>query len=114
MRKAFKVTAGNWRGIGPLDDSAYALKDNLSDYDATQKIQPQTHHRQRHPPRLPMPQRHRRQNQTSTMPPFPKNLHTLQTRWSLHGQQRRHLSRLGQKRSRKRHLSLLKFHYNQV
>jgi len=37
MRKAFKVTSGNWRGIGPLDDSAYALKDNLSSYDARKK-----------------------------------------------------------------------------
>jgi hydrogenase expression/formation protein HypD len=37
MRKAFKVTSGNWRGIGSLDNSAYNLKDNLADYDARKK-----------------------------------------------------------------------------
>jgi hydrogenase expression/formation protein HypD len=37
MRRAFKVTGGNWRGIGSLENSAYALKDNLSDYDARMK-----------------------------------------------------------------------------
>ena len=37
MRKAFKVTSGNWRGIGKLDDSALQLKDSLAEYDARKK-----------------------------------------------------------------------------
>jgi hydrogenase expression/formation protein HypD len=37
MRKAFTVTAGNWRGIGSLDNSTLNLKDSLSEYDARKK-----------------------------------------------------------------------------
>ncbi len=37
MRKAFKVTSGNWRGIGKLDNSALQLKDSLAEYDARKK-----------------------------------------------------------------------------
>jgi len=37
LRKAFKVTAGNWRGIGSLENSAYALRDSFSQYDARKK-----------------------------------------------------------------------------
>jgi len=37
MRKAFEVTAGNWRGIGKLDNSALQLKQILADYDARKK-----------------------------------------------------------------------------
>jgi hydrogenase expression/formation protein HypD len=37
MRRAFKVTAGNWRGIGRLDDSALQLKDSLAEFDARKK-----------------------------------------------------------------------------
>jgi hydrogenase expression/formation protein HypD len=39
MRKAFKVTSGNWRGIGRLDDSALQLKDSLAEYDARKKYE---------------------------------------------------------------------------
>ncbi|HEX9261291.1 MAG TPA: hydrogenase formation protein HypD [Candidatus Bathyarchaeia archaeon] len=34
MRKAFMVSAGNWRGIGRLPDSALVLREELSDLDA--------------------------------------------------------------------------------
>ena len=34
MDKAFSVTAGNWRGIGRLPDSALTLREGLSDLDA--------------------------------------------------------------------------------
>jgi hydrogenase expression/formation protein HypD len=37
MEKAFTVTAGNWRGIGRLPDSALQLRDALSAYDARKK-----------------------------------------------------------------------------
>lgn len=37
MRKAFRVTAGNWRGIGKLPDSALQLRESLVDYDARKK-----------------------------------------------------------------------------
>jgi hydrogenase expression/formation protein HypD len=37
MEKAFTVTAGNWRGIGRLPDSALQLRENLSQYDARKK-----------------------------------------------------------------------------
>lgn len=37
MRKAFTVTAGNWRGIGKLDDSALQLRDSLAQFDARKK-----------------------------------------------------------------------------
>jgi len=37
MRKAFTVTAGNWRGIGKLDNSALQLKESLAEYDARKK-----------------------------------------------------------------------------
>ncbi len=37
MKKAFIVTAGNWRGIGKLDNSALQLKDFLAEYDARKK-----------------------------------------------------------------------------
>jgi len=37
IKKAFIVTAGNWRGIGKLDNSALQLKDFLAEYDARKK-----------------------------------------------------------------------------
>jgi hydrogenase expression/formation protein HypD len=38
MHKAFAVTAGNWRGIGRLPDSALTLRDELADLDAHTKF----------------------------------------------------------------------------
>ena len=37
MEKAFTVTAGNWRGIGRLPDSALQLRPSLDQFDARQK-----------------------------------------------------------------------------
>jgi hydrogenase expression/formation protein HypD len=37
MKKAFTVTAGNWRGIGRLPDSALQLRESLANYDARLK-----------------------------------------------------------------------------
>jgi hydrogenase expression/formation protein HypD len=37
MKKAFVVTAGNWRGIGRLPDSALNLREEFADYDARVK-----------------------------------------------------------------------------
>ncbi len=37
MKKAFNVTAGNWRGIGRLPDSALSLREEFADYDAPMK-----------------------------------------------------------------------------
>jgi hydrogenase expression/formation protein HypD len=37
MKKAFTVTAGNWRGIGRLPDSALHLRESLAQYDARLK-----------------------------------------------------------------------------
>jgi hydrogenase expression/formation protein HypD len=37
MRNAFDVTAGNWRGIGRLPDSALQLRESLIEYDARKK-----------------------------------------------------------------------------
>ncbi len=37
MNKAFIVTAGNWRGIGRLPDSALQLRESLAQYDARLK-----------------------------------------------------------------------------
>ena len=37
MDKAFKVAAGNWRGIGRLPDSALLLRNELANYDARAK-----------------------------------------------------------------------------
>jgi hydrogenase expression/formation protein HypD len=38
MNKAFAVTAGNWRGIGRLPDSALTLRDDLADLEAHKKF----------------------------------------------------------------------------
>jgi hydrogenase expression/formation protein HypD len=38
MNRAFKVTGGNWRGIGRLPDSALQLRDELLDFDARAKF----------------------------------------------------------------------------
>jgi hydrogenase expression/formation protein HypD len=38
MTHAFKVSAGNWRGIGKLEKSALLLKDELADFDARIKF----------------------------------------------------------------------------
>jgi hydrogenase expression/formation protein HypD len=38
MKKAFTVTAGNWRGIGRLPDSALQLRESLKQYDAREKF----------------------------------------------------------------------------
>jgi hydrogenase expression/formation protein HypD len=38
MDKAFAVSAGNWRGIGRLPDSALRLKEELAGYDAHDKF----------------------------------------------------------------------------
>lgn len=38
MNKAFKVTGGNWRGIGRLPDSALQLRESLMEYDARIKF----------------------------------------------------------------------------
>jgi hydrogenase expression/formation protein HypD len=37
MKKAFAVTAGNWRGIGRLPDSALQLREPLKEFDAREK-----------------------------------------------------------------------------
>ncbi len=37
MEKAFEVTAGNWRGIGELPNSALQLKESLKEYDTRKK-----------------------------------------------------------------------------
>lgn len=37
IEKAFEVTAGNWRGIGRLPDSALQLRESLATYDARKK-----------------------------------------------------------------------------
>ncbi|MDR1993501.1 MAG: hydrogenase formation protein HypD [Nitrososphaerota archaeon] len=37
IQRAFTITAGNWRGIGRLDNSALQLKDKLAQYDARKK-----------------------------------------------------------------------------
>lgn len=37
MKKAFTVTAGNWRGIGRLPDSALKLRESLAQFDARLK-----------------------------------------------------------------------------
>jgi hydrogenase expression/formation protein HypD len=37
MKKAFNVTAGNWRGIGRLPDSTLQLRESLAKYDARLK-----------------------------------------------------------------------------
>jgi hydrogenase expression/formation protein HypD len=37
IKKAFTVTAGNWRGIGRLPDSALQLRESLAQYDARLK-----------------------------------------------------------------------------
>ena len=38
MKKAFNVTAGNWRGIGRLPESALQLRPELSKFDAREKF----------------------------------------------------------------------------
>jgi hydrogenase expression/formation protein HypD len=38
MNKAFAVTAGNWRGIGRLPDSALQLRESLKQFDAREKF----------------------------------------------------------------------------
>ena len=38
MKKAFTVTAGNWRGIGRLPDSALQLRPSLAQFDAREKF----------------------------------------------------------------------------
>ena len=38
MKKAFTVTAGNWRGIGRLPESALQLRSSLVQYDAREKF----------------------------------------------------------------------------
>ena len=38
MNQAFKVTGGNWRGIGRLPDSALQLRDSLKQFDARAKF----------------------------------------------------------------------------
>jgi hydrogenase expression/formation protein HypD len=38
MSKAFEVKAGDWRGIGRLPDSAFALREEMLDFDAHQKF----------------------------------------------------------------------------
>ncbi len=38
MKQAFAVTAGNWRGIGRLPDSALVLRGEFADYDAHEKF----------------------------------------------------------------------------
>jgi hydrogenase expression/formation protein HypD len=38
MDRAFKVSAGSWRGIGKLEDSALLLKDELAGLDARAKF----------------------------------------------------------------------------
>jgi hydrogenase expression/formation protein HypD len=38
MEKAFTVTAGNWRGIGRLPDSALQLRESLKEFDARDKF----------------------------------------------------------------------------
>jgi hydrogenase expression/formation protein HypD len=38
MERAFKVTAGNWRGIGRLENSAYQLREFLQEFDAREKF----------------------------------------------------------------------------
>ena len=38
MNKAFTVTAGNWRGIGRLPDSALQLRESLKQFDAREKF----------------------------------------------------------------------------
>jgi hydrogenase expression/formation protein HypD len=38
MNRAFTVTAGNWRGIGRLPDSALQLRESLKDFDARSKF----------------------------------------------------------------------------
>ena len=38
MTQAFAVTAGNWRGIGRLPDSALQLKPTLAQFDAREKF----------------------------------------------------------------------------
>jgi len=37
ISKVFTVTAGNWRGIGRLPDSALQLRESLAEYDARLK-----------------------------------------------------------------------------
>ncbi|MEM1530264.1 MAG: hydrogenase formation protein HypD [Candidatus Bathyarchaeia archaeon] len=37
MRRAFNVVDGNWRGLGRIPDSAFALKDEYLEYDAHEK-----------------------------------------------------------------------------
>ena len=37
MKEAFKVTSGNWRGIGSLPNSALQLRESLADFDARLK-----------------------------------------------------------------------------
>ena len=105
MRKAFKVTAGNWRGIGRLDDSALQLKDSLAEFDARKKYNLKPTQGKDIHTGCQCHQVISRQNQTQPMPPVPKNLHPSQTRRSLHGQQRRHLPCLGKKRRRKHSLT---------
>jgi hydrogenase expression/formation protein HypD len=38
LNKAFKVTAGNWRGIGRLPESAYQLRPEFARFDAREKF----------------------------------------------------------------------------
>ena len=38
MDKAFEITGGNWRGIGRLPDSALKLREELSAFDAREKV----------------------------------------------------------------------------
>jgi hydrogenase expression/formation protein HypD len=38
MKKAFTVTAGNWRGIGRLPESALQLREELKEFDAREKF----------------------------------------------------------------------------
>jgi len=38
LNKAFNITAGNWRGIGRLPDSAYQLRPKFAQFDAREKF----------------------------------------------------------------------------
>jgi len=38
LKKAFTITAGNWRGIGRLPESALQLKEELKEFDAREKF----------------------------------------------------------------------------
>ncbi len=107
LEQTMDIVAGNWRGIGPIPESGYELREAYAAHDSRRRLPSYTELARKRagemPPGLRLRESRARPHLPQRVPPLWARLHAAPPDRSVHGLRRRRLPDLvGRRRARKR------------